>query len=85
MEDSGRIGRLDEAGDVHIDKGGHQVLAVEAIDNTAVAGNNVAKVLDLEGPLEATGKEAAKGANDGAEERQRKRMQDKGIRVDGLR
>ena len=33
-------------------------LAVKAIRDTAVSRNGVAKVLELEGPLESTGKEA---------------------------
>lgn len=35
----------DEAGDVHVDKGGHQVLAVEAIHDPPVPRDGVGKVL----------------------------------------
>lgn len=35
----------DEAGDVHVDKGGHQVLAVKAIHDPPVARDGVGKVL----------------------------------------
>lgn len=58
----------DEAGDVHIDKGRHEVLTVETVHNATMTGNDVAKVLNLECPLEATGEEAAKRTDDGAEE-----------------
>ena len=71
VNDFGRIGRLDEADDVHVDEGGHQILAIEAVHNASVAGDHVAKVFDFEGSLEATGEEAAKRANDRAEQRQR--------------
>ena len=38
-------GLADEGPDVHIDEGGHQVLAVEAVHHAAVPGDHVAEVL----------------------------------------
>lgn len=35
----------DKTGDVYIDKGGHQILAVKAIHDTSVARNGIGKVL----------------------------------------
>lgn len=35
----------DKAGDVHIDKGGHQILAIKAIHDASVARNSIGKVL----------------------------------------
>lgn len=90
----------DEAGDVDVDEGGHEVLAVEPVHDAAVTRDGVGKILkrvkkrggkfpggqagaaarrtgpsgavtfahlDLEGSLEAAGKEAAKGPHDGGE------------------
>lgn len=37
----------DKAGDVHIDKGGHQVLAVKSIHDAPVPGDGVGKVLPI--------------------------------------
>lgn len=45
-------------------------LAVKAVCDAAVAGYRVPKVLDLEAALEARGEEAAKGGDEGGEERQ---------------
>lgn len=35
----------DKAGDVHVDKGGHQVLAVKAIHDASMTRNGVGKIL----------------------------------------
>lgn len=40
-----RRGGADEAGDVHVDEGGHEELAVEPVHDAAVAGDHVAEVL----------------------------------------
>lgn len=72
LEREPRDGRLDDAADarlvhgdealvVHEGERAHDELAVHAVGDAAVAGNGVAKVLDVEGALDARGKEAAKG------------------------
>mmetsp|Transcript_9529 Transcript_9529/g.24172 ORF Transcript_9529/g.24172 Transcript_9529/m.24172 type:complete len:234 (+) Transcript_9529:620-1321(+) len=58
----------------------HQHLAVAPVRHAAVAGDAVAKVLDLEGALEAAGKEAAERPDQRRKHSQRARMQ-----LDGLR
>lgn len=55
----------DEAVVVHVGEETHDELAIHAIGNTAVAGDGVTKVLDLKGALQAGGKEATKGGNEG--------------------
>jgi len=45
-------------------------LTVETVSDAPVPGDGVAKVLDLEAALEAGGKEAAKGGQEGGEESQ---------------
>ena len=35
----------DKTGNVHVDKGSHQILAVKAIHDAAMAGNGIGKVL----------------------------------------
>lgn len=40
-------------------------LAVHAISHASMPWYAVSKILDLEAPLEATGKETSKGSNDG--------------------
>lgn len=55
---------LDKGVEVHVGEEAHDELAVHAVRHAAVAGDGVAKVLDLEGALEAGGEEAAKGSNE---------------------
>lgn len=43
------------------------LLAVHAIGHATMAGDAVAKVLDIEGALETRGEETAKGRNEGGE------------------
>lgn len=59
------VGSPDEAGDVHIDKGGHQILAVKAIHDASMARNGVGKVFDFKGSFESTCEEPSKGADEG--------------------
>ena len=54
----------DEALDVDVDEGGHEELTIEPVHDASVTGDDVAEILDLEGPLEAAGKEAAKWSDD---------------------
>lgn len=37
----------DKAGDIHIDKGGHQILAVKSIHDAPMPGDGVGKVLPI--------------------------------------
>ena len=75
---------VDEGVDVDIDKGGHQELAVKPVHDAAMAGDDVSKVFDLEGSLEARGKEAAKWSNNGSKERHEESVDKKGVYSDGL-
>ena len=68
---------------VDVYEGGHEELAVEPVHDAAVAGDDVAKVLDLEGPLEAGGEEAAEGADHAREDRHEESVDEE--RVDGQR
>ena len=49
---------------VHVGEETHDELAVHAVRHAAVAGNGVAKVLDLEAALEAGGEETTKGSDE---------------------
>lgn len=62
-----RVGAPDKAGDVHVDKGGHQVLAVKAIHDASMTRNGVGKIFDFKGPLESTCEEPSKWANERGE------------------
>lgn len=57
----------DEALVIHEREEAHDELAIHAISHAAVARNGVAKVLDVEGALEARGEEAAERRNQGSE------------------
>ena len=57
----------DEALIIHEGEEAHDELAVHAVGDAAVAGDAVAKVLDLEGSLEAGGEEAAEGGDERGE------------------
>ena len=46
--------------------------------------NDISKILDLEGPLEAGSKEASKGADDGGEEGHPEGMEEEGVDGQGL-
>ena len=70
--------------DVDVDEGGHQELAVKPVHDPPVAGNDVPKVLDLEGSLEARGKEAAKWSNNGSKEGHEESVDEEGVDSDGL-
>lgn len=74
-----------ETGDVNIDKGGHQVLTIETIHNATVAWNDITKVFDFEGSLEATGEETTERTNNGAEQRKGQRVQHEWINMDSGR
>ena len=56
-----RIGSPDKAGNVHVDKGSHQILTIKTVHDATVTRDDVAKVLDFEGSLEATGKKPPNG------------------------
>ena len=62
---------------VHIRKETHDELAVHAIRHATVAGDRVAKVLELEGPLETGREEAAERSNQG-----RKSREGEGVELD---
>lgn len=61
------VGAPDEASNVYINESGHEVLAVKSVHNATVTWDGVGKILDLEGSLEAAGKEATKGSHNGGE------------------
>ena len=65
--DSGPTHSADEGVIVNIGKETHDKLAVHAVGNAAVAGDRVAKVLELEGTFESRGKKTSKRGNDGSE------------------
>lgn len=67
LDHFGRIGAPDEAGDVNINEGGHEVLAVESVHDASVTWDGVGKVLDFEGPLKAAGEEPSERPHDGGE------------------
>lgn len=54
-----------EAGIIEKGDCAHDELAIHAIRDTAVAGNAIAKVFDLEGALQSRGEEAAKRCDQG--------------------
>ena len=62
---------------IHVCKEAHDKLAVHSVGHTAVAGNGVAKVLDLEGSLKARSKKATKGSDQGG-----KCCEGKGMKLD---
>jgi hypothetical protein len=78
LEREPRDGRLDDAADarlvhgdealvVHEGERAHDELTVHAVGDAAVARDGVAKVLDVEGALDAGGEEAAEGCDQGGE------------------
>lgn len=67
-ESSGRcLVHCDEALVVHESEEAHDELAVHTVSHAAVTRNGVAKVLDVEGALEARGEEAAERCNQRSE------------------
>ena len=48
------------------------------VHDTAVAGDDVPEVLDLEGALEAAGEEAAEGPDDGGKQGEEEGVQEEG-------
>ena len=54
------------------------------VHNSTMSRYNVSKVLDLERPLEARGKETAKGTDDGGKEGHPKGVDEEGIDGQGL-
>ena len=81
----GRVVRGDETAVVEKRNTAHDELAVEAIRGAPVAGDGVAKVLDLEGALEAGGEEAAEGRDERGERREDDHVELHGEDVDGVR
>lgn len=79
-----------EARIVHEGNGAHDELAVHAVGHAAVAGNRVAKILDLKGALQAGGEEAAKGRDQRSKSGENKNVElhgldgDAGGQVDAL-
>lgn len=71
-------GRLDESGVVDVDEEANEELAVHAIGDAAVAGNDLVEVLLLESALHGGREEAAEGSNDRGEE-----SDDDGVQLDG--
>lgn len=59
------VGAPDEASNVDINKCGHEVLAVKSVHNATMTRDSVGKILDLEGSLEAAGKEATERSHNG--------------------
>ena len=70
----------DERVVVHIDKSGHENLTVETIDDTAVTGDHISKVLDFESTLETAGEESSERSDDRTEQRHGNRVDDERIR-----
>lgn len=64
---------------VHVGKESHDELAIHPVCNATMAGNRLAKVLDLEGPLEARGKETTERGNQRSE-----RGEDQDMELDRL-
>jgi hypothetical protein len=73
----------DEAVVVHVREETHDELAVHTIGDAAVAGDGVTKVLDLEGALQARGKEATKGGDEGGKGGEVESMELHGSKGDG--
>ena len=71
-----RLAESDEGRDVHVGKETHDELAVHAVRDAPMAGDRVAKGLDLEGPLEARREKATKGGDE-----RRKRGPEKGVNL----
>lgn len=65
LDDFRRVWPSYKAGDVNIYKCGHEVLTVETIHDSSMTWNGVCKVLDFEGPFEATGEKPSKRSHDG--------------------
>ena len=80
----GRVVRGDETAVVEKRNTAHDELAVEAIRRAPVARDGVAKVLDLEGALEAGGEEAAEGRDERGERGQDDHVELHGEDVDGV-
>jgi hypothetical protein len=72
-----------EAGVVEECDGAHNELAVHAIRDTAVAGNAVPKIFDLESTLQARSKETAERCDQGCKRGEDKNMEVK--RFEGVR
>lgn len=81
----GGVVRGDEAAVVEEGDRAHDELAVEAVRHAAVAGDGVAKVLDLECALEAGGEEAAKGRDERGKGGQDDHVELHGHDVEGVR
>lgn len=60
---------------VHECQCSHDELAIHTVGNTAVAGDGVAKVLDMERPLDSRGEEAAERGNQRSERGQDEDME----------
>lgn len=52
---------------VHVGEETHDELAVHTVGNTAVTGDGVAEILDLEGALQTRGEETSEGSDQGSE------------------
>lgn len=72
------VGRTDESGIVDIDEESNEELAVHAISDTSVAGDELVKVLLLEGALHGRGEESTEGGDDGSKE-----TNDDSVELDG--
>ena len=68
-----------EAVIIHVGEKSHDELAIHAIRNTTMAGNRLAKILDLESPLESRGKESTKRCDQRGE-----RCENQDMQLDGL-
>ena len=53
----------DESVVVHVGEETHDELAVHTVGDTAVTGNRVTKILDLESALQTRGEETSKGSD----------------------
>lgn len=80
LENSPQVDLVDrnEGVVIHVGEEAHDELAIHAVGDAAVAGDRVAKVLDLEGALETRGKETTEWGNQG-----RKRGQDESMELHG--
>lgn len=74
----------DKAGDIDVCEGGHQVLAVEAVHDAAVARDGIGKVFDFKRSFEAAGKEAAKRSDERSKRREEDAVDREGIQVDSF-
>lgn len=71
-----------EAVIIHVCEESHDKLAVHSVRNTTMSGDRLAKVLDLESPLEARGEETTKRRDQRSKRRENQDMELNGLDVE---